>query len=367
MSNISELPIDSIEIDSFKIRIPISNIKIVDESLRGKWVLVNEVSGDIDNKVFKENSLSKNENGIKIKYGIERQNLTGISSIASEEFLIILINSKLLKGRYFEGITKDNIDIVYRELINHKVVSFAFDDLLNSEITDVDFKRDVIIKSFDNVVKTLFSIAKASKKKDEGAKIYVQKSNMGIEFSDRATQSYLSNPFLKVYHKGIHCKKSDDKDMREFYTTYLFDSVEDSEIDNRVRTEYTVKNKKHFRQYNILSTTLSNILNLTQEKKLNILRNIAGKHLLKKQVRVRMIKEDLTPSDKIILGLLDMLLQNGIAFSRALESCIFSESDRVKRSRLKSKLTNLYSKYLENNDDDIKAKNTDFFVNWLLG
>ena len=50
--------IDNIEVDSFKIRIPFELCEIIDVSIIGNWILVNEMTGIIDEADFKKNSIS---------------------------------------------------------------------------------------------------------------------------------------------------------------------------------------------------------------------------------------------------------------------------------------------------------------------
>ena len=187
--------IDNIEIDSFKIRMPIYLVDIIDESIKSKWLLVNELTGIMDEANFKNNSISYNLDGIKTKFGLEVQK---IRSESSDEFLIILINSKILKKRYFQGITKNNIKFVYKYLISLQAVYFDFETFLNSEITDVDFKRDTIHKDFIKTIPKLYELARLRKEKNQGCKKYITKNNQGIEFSDRKTTSIKDAPFLKI-------------------------------------------------------------------------------------------------------------------------------------------------------------------------
>lgn len=204
--------INDITLDSFKIRLPYESVEILDGSLLSKWFLVNEGTGIYDEAEFKNNSLAFNDNGIKTKFAVERQ-ITKNRSVKT--FVIILINSKTLKSQYFSGIKKSNIKRVYKYLISLSVIDFTFEVFLLGEITDVDFKRDRKQKNLKDAVNELYAITRLHKNKASGAKKYIKKNNLGIEFSDRRTTEINNAPFIKIYHKEIELKKG-SKDSQLF-------------------------------------------------------------------------------------------------------------------------------------------------------
>lgn len=350
--------IDSIELDSLKVRIPLKEVEIINKGLNAKWLLVNQETGETDTNYFKENSFPINENGIKTRFAIEKQK---ISFKEAETFLIILFNSKILKERYLEGITIDNIKEVYQKLISYGVVKFSFDSFMFAECTDVDFKRDTIRKHFKDITKSLFQLVKESKVKNEGAQLFNRADNIGIEFSARDTTSFLKNPFLKIYHKGLELRNN----SKEFFGAYLFGVIPDEKLTDRIRIEYTIKNKKHFRYFKVNDTTLKNILELTEEKKKEMLRSILNNHLQFERVEITMHRNELTPTEIVILGLIEANLQMNLQYNYLIEEILKGIENKTQRSRKRVELRKLYDTYLKGQKSDIKAESFGNFLDWL--
>lgn len=325
------------EVDSFKIRIPYDKVKILNPSLEGSWIAVNTKTGEADPYEFRKNSLHIVENGIKVKYAIEKMML---SSKGPETFIIILINSKILRGRYLEGITSKNIVNVYSYLMKQKVIDVEFDTFIKCEITDVDFKKDVIKSDIDTIINGLYAITREQTK--GMTKKYLKKMNKGIEWSKRS-ETDLTKPFLKMYHKGIELKNH----SKEFYGTYLTSKKLDK-LDNMFRLEFTVKNKVHFRRYGIKDTSLSSILNLSNEIKQQMLIDIAKTHLDLYEVKPVKIKTKLNPNDRIILTSISLIVNGKLRSSETLIKELTEDiENRSQRSQKRNELKVLYEKHLK--------------------
>ena len=345
-----------ISIDSLKIRIPIHQIKIVDESITSKWLLVNEKTGDIDETYFKENSFKVSNNGISIRYGIEKQQ-TARQRI--EPFLIILLPSKILCNRYFEGFTATNIEIVYNALISHKVVDFSLKSFLNAECTDVDFKKDTILDldTYNTSIKKIIDLAKPSKKKNQGYNIFNSVDNKGIEFSDRRTTSFKSNPYLKIYHKEVELTNNSETFARNY--------LQEVDIANVVRIECTVKNKAHFRYLGIEDTRLQKLLELSPEAKEKIMSSTLAKHL---EPRLNEIvnKAEIKPNDRILYNFIISLMKSGFSFQTIRDVIAISGIDcKVTRSRKRKEMNIIYNTYIERTKLDKLTKEVDRFFNFL--
>ena len=229
------IPIGKIEIDSLKVRIPLSKVHILNEELGATLVPVNQQTGDVYNdQTYKKNSYKISYKGISIYFGLENQ-IDGKRDVV--EYLVILFSSKLLSERYFEGITETNIGLLYDRLISFGVVSFDYDIFISSECTDVDFKRDDIQNEFRDAVTFLETSAKSYKQKDKGCNPFKSKDKLGIEFGSRnkANERY---PFLKMYAKAVELINN----SLDFWSEFLSDQGLD--IADLVRTEITIKNKK---------------------------------------------------------------------------------------------------------------------------
>lgn len=325
---------NSFELDSFKIRIPLNKVKIINQSLLGYWLKVNSKTGEILESQFKSDAYPIELKGIKTMFAIEKQ-MTNKKEV--NEFFIILLNAKLLKDRYLEGITKKNIKLIYDSLIEFNQAEFSYNDFLLGELTDVDFKKDLKNNSVDKITRGLEALTKPDKR--EICKVYHKKDNKGIQWS-RRDETNLTRPFIKLYHKGISLKR--DKNNIEFYENYILGTNKENEIDDRLRIEYTIKNKKHFRSYQVNDTTLKNILNLDKQTKDRMFKNSICKHINTEQIKPMRIKENLPANDKIILKSIDMILQTDqFTIDYLIDVLIEDIPNRSQRSKKKQELKSL--------------------------
>lgn len=341
------IPIGKIEIDSLKVRIPLSKVHILNEELGATLVPVNQQTGDVYNdQTYKKNSYKISYKGISIYFGLENQ-IDGKRDVV--EYLVILFSSKLLSERYFEGITETNIGLLYDRLISFGVVSFDYDIFISSECTDVDFKRDDIQNEFRDAVTFLETSAKSYKQKDKGCNPFKSKDKLGIEFGSRnkANERY---PFLKMYAKAVELINN----SLDFWSEFLSDQGLD--IADLVRTEITIKNKKHFMRLGIRDTRLETLLKLSQEQKKEFFVDAFKIHLEPRTTLGRVLSDDLTPKDKIIISLLSQTMAFGRSFDDAKEIILSCMSSPVQRSRSKKELEQLYEENLKGSKEDTKTK-----------
>lgn len=343
-----------ISVDSLKIRIPFSDVKVIDENLTDKWILYNPATGEQDETYFKENSLCKSDKGISVRFAIEEQ-MT--ANKTKETYLTMLLPSKILKEKYFEGITEHNIDKVYDELMSYEVVSFSLDTFLHrSACTDVDFKKDSVCNAFESIIKGLSNSAIPSKKKNEGYRSFNKKNNQGIEFSDRRTTAYKSNPYLKLYNKELQLTY----DSNVFANEYL----KNINYTNVIRIETTVKNKKHFKHLGINDTSLHSILSISNEVKEQIISKAIQKHI---EPRTRQINtpNELTPSDMIIHNAIVLLLDSGMSYENIKRQLTSSIKSSPTKSRKRKEMDLIYQHHIKNTDVDKTAKEINQFYDWM--
>mgnify|MGYP000415585683 CR=1 FL=1 len=197
------------EIDSLKIRIPTDKIQITDSKLIGTKITILEETAEVLRE-FKDNALKFSNNGISTRFAIETMPID--SRGRTVEFLTILVNSKLLKSRYLEGITKENIREVYNEIQNYNVVKFSFAAFMQGACTDIDFKTDtrLTIPLFtDDNIKNYNEIKNLH---DFFAKSFLKLANeydesiTHAEILERMEQTTGRLPFMRNGdYKGLHC------------------------------------------------------------------------------------------------------------------------------------------------------------------
>jgi len=171
-----------ISIDSFKIRIPIDDVQILDHVL---LQVVDHVVRETGETISSE---TKNKHfyelpGLKLEVTKETQYY---KKDQLGDFITLKITSKHLKERYFQGITSDNIQLLYNTIIDFKAVSFALETFLCAECTDIDFKRDYddTTNSFMLMLEYMRMKSKPSKLQGRGYLPFNQANNKGLQFSN---------------------------------------------------------------------------------------------------------------------------------------------------------------------------------------
>ena len=296
------MQIGSWSIDSLKVRIPLSRVQILDESINEIIARVSERTGEVLES--KENTkASRDEKGIKTTFSIE-QRATKFDTIP---YLIILVNAKQLGSKYFEGITTHNLIELHKYLMSLNIAQFSLKELLKSECTDIDIKKD--FEAQDERMKEVFKAMKdnatPSEDYDKGCKLFWQKDNKGLQFNKRETTKYLTAPFLKIYSKTLDLLGKSNI----FAMAYLDNIPQDL-----WRIEYTIKNKKHLQAFEI-GNTFADLLSLSQEQ-LEAISQKSLKAVLEKRIKPLMeLNDNIPPRDLLMVNCLIMLLDSGHQWS----------------------------------------------------
>lgn len=267
-------------LDSFKLKILAKQAPLTAKGkleLKSKRAILNIDTGEIEEEFkkrsYKEPNLARK--GISLYIGLETHNYRNFKTKQniSEDFLIILINSKLLKKRYFEGITNNNIKIIYDSIMKLDIFTTPFNTFLNSNITDVDIKTDckVLQKELKTTLKEFDSYL------DTG-ELTLNKRAKSLSYGYRhKSKSVISKPFIKIYSK--HFELLNNSEL--FYDTFLKGQYKDY-----LRLEGTIKNNKHFQailnhlKLDKQETTLKALLNMSEDNKINILKFMLSKYKL---------------------------------------------------------------------------------------
>ena len=338
--------LDTVEIDSLRMRIPFDQVTVLNTDIVDRFGVYNADTGE-------ELEEPKPRNW----YRVEKNNKCGdklytykwaIEKVTTEKgrankYLTIQVNSKVLHQHYFKGISLHTVKTVYKQLMNEKVVKFSLKTFLNAECTDIDFKKDVINEHFRKAITVLNEMSKPFKQYGKGANAFLKKDNLGIEWSNRRTASP-TNPFLKLYHKGLQCLKH--KEMEAYYNEYLKGG--EDVITNRIRIEFTLKNKRHLKNWDIQSQKFIDLLKLSQDKKNEMLEGIVKHHLLPRVVEVKKPSTDLKPNEMIMYKAMcymsELSLMRRDEIIRKL-SCDIHPASR--RSESKKKLEMLWDTYIQ--------------------
>ena len=334
-----------ITVDSFKIRIPINEVNYLSDSLTGDWKWINMLTDEIREDEYKAKAYSHNENGIHIRIAREFQKVDFNGKV--EKFLTILISSKTLKERYLEGITKSNVHLVYDYIQGLNLCTFSLESFLNGHLTDVDFKRDFINTQGLKLVDALSEKA-IPVKYGRACTPFREKRNQGIQYSERETNRFNTAPYLKIYSKEL------DMDYRswDFRQRYL----PDVNFENLWRIETTVKNKSHFKQLGVRTTTLKAIMDLDQDQLENILKRAVKSHLEPQTKRYS--SDGIKPDDVVMVNLMRLCMDHKQSYARILEAAL-SGLDGSNRTKKRDKLERVYVDHIRGSKQDLETRDMD--------
>lgn len=375
----------AITIDSFKLRIPLSQVKLIDGKLDRHVVVLDANTGE-EIQDFKEKAYSLREYGKTTWYAIST---SSIGKDQRDTFVCILINSKILEGSYQNGISNKNIKQLFDTIIAQDVIEVSFDNFLDGLVTDCDFKKDILMDFNKDVVNRLCHQTKTSIYSKKGVHAFRSSINLGVQWSDRK-KGTPQNPYLKIYHKGIELKNkawTDSKGFKEigvFYGWFIKETQIDDYVDDMVRVEFTIKDKKHFNKVGIKYNRLSHILNIPNDenelKELHktcsdnvksdinvhleqVLRKITDIHL-NRRIPPKKVRNDLTPTQIMQLAAIRRGMMSGDFNNVLVDYTQNIENEKSKYNMVKN-LTHLYEFYIKNTDIDSHSKNIEIIFSAL--
>tara|TARA_B110000037_G_scaffold80485_1_gene95928 strand:+ start:3842 stop:4927 length:1086 start_codon:yes stop_codon:yes gene_type:complete len=330
-----KLNLEKIKIDSFKLRVPLVCVEIVDSKFASKYQKVFVETGEIDEYINLDKNKVHIENGITSRIGI----VHSMDTNGGGEYIVFQINAKQLKKRYFEGINRNNIKAIYNYLMSFNLVYLNYSAFLNGLISDVDLCFDYRIsrkgmqetnqKVYESILPHCYKYVQ---------KPFGRKNNTGIQFNDRA-KATPSKPYCKIYHKTTELEtKSED-----FAKAYLTDI----NFHNLGRFEYTIKNSKHKSYLRLKYQSLDDFLKIQQKTLERFFFNGIKAYTTSKSI-IREYK-DLSPTDRLLLIMINKLIERG-ADKQNIYTALYNFDIPQEKSRMKKKLINL----LENVDDNYR-------------
>ena len=303
------IPIDSpdycsqflqiVKIDSLKIRIPRNDVKIVSTTFLQRFQKVYINDGELDEHISLESHKTNLNNGITARIGIVE---SLVAKGITEEFIYIQVNAKMCEKRYFEGINKNTIRIVYDYIISLNVIYISFEVFLSALVSDIDFAYDISIspEHMKALNHKIYSSVLPNKKKflDEP---FRRKDNVGIVFNSRE-KATPSSPFIKIYHKGLEFYNK-SKQFCDFYFLGI-------DLSNYGRLEYTLKNAKHQKYLGLGIKTLNQLLEIDRNLIERIVLDGIKENYMEKWVHV-VDYSKLSPTDKVLLYFLNESIDKG--------------------------------------------------------
>ena len=337
-------------IDSLKVRLPLSKVKVLNDSLSEMILYVSQSTGDIlDERERKSIPAGEESKGIKITFSKETQagqfsnhNIPGERK-GSIEYFIMLINAKALEGDYFTGITETTTKKLYDYLMKSEYVYFPYQLMFEFECTDIDFKKDYFQDPSiqQQVLQNLHGRAIASKAHGQGVKNLFKNKVFepstldngkkegtnyftGIQFNERKTATQKA-PFFKIYSKT--------NDLQTISSVFAQSCLEGEIPQNLYRNEFTIKDKKHLARYGI-SNTFEALIELSQEQ-IEAMYDSIQKLCLEGSygLDLDIEKKKISPSDLLVLGLLLIPLQRGEKYTPIKRQVLtlFNKENRYKK------------------------------------
>src|SRR5699024_2990055 len=340
-------------IDSFIVRIPLSKVKIADSELNQSILRISKETGECLNEERITRKYVETGKGVKVTIQVKtiRDKVRGRYKYST--YLVIKCTSKLLKERYFEGINHSTIYKYWEALQALNVAHFSFDVFMRASITDLDIKRDFRLEptEYKALIESLKVLAKPSIYQAQGIKFFNQKGNTGIQFSARETATP-ANPYLKIYNKKTELEVR----STEFRNTYL----RDVDLENLYRFEFTLKNAKHMKMYEIEPNNLANFMHLfifdeEQGRIQRMAKDIWNKHVNPIQPTVSTEKE--SSLKRVYLKTIPLLLAQNYPKSWIVEH-FTNDMDRAGRSRHKKIIEECFSE-VEGKNPSLKDRKID--------
>lgn len=255
----------------------------------------------------------------------------------SNEYMVFQISAKMLKRKYFDGLTIDNISSIVKDINEFKVIQISEFDFLDGLVSDIDLCLNEMIdlKSLKSAFSLIRYGALSGKKpliNFFNESFNIKSKNIGVEFNKREKATNFS-PYCKIYHKGFELETKSN----QFYETFLSPMYK-SHLENLVRYEFTIKAHKHKKHliekgFNAQFKTLSDLLGSSPET----LKNIAKSGLkcyLEKPKKSELNYNDLSPTDVVISYYIEQLIQLGFDIDKLLD---FQKLIQVQQTRSRTK------------------------------
>ena len=200
-------PPSDFEVDSFRIKIPYHDCKILSNELDQLYLTINSNTSEIINERL-NNRINVGTDYMKLWIQVRSYNALvqtkhkGTYANLPQKYIVATVHSKLIRSLSLDGITLKNIHLVYDALMNYNAFYCTRKTFLNSDVLDIDFCRNVQIPNWSECKSYIIEHLKPSTELGRGINEFNQKDNIGLQFGTRENSSY-TKPYIKIYHKYI--------------------------------------------------------------------------------------------------------------------------------------------------------------------
>lgn len=341
----AQIPTNIALTDSLSLKIPFDECKVIDERLTSYTCIYYQSLDAVDCELHPPKPIVIQSYGITLRISLVEIPIFNEDKgeKIQTKFINLTLSSKLLKHRYFEGITKDTTLTLYNEFIALNVFRCSYDTFLGGYASDIDVCVNRYADSPNSFLDVLKSLISQSGNKAKHCHLIRQNENLGLTFNKRSFAKP-SLPFIKLYFKHWELlSKSAD-----FYNNFLFPEYA-NEIENLTRIEATIKNYDHKRRlakFGILPQfkTLKEYLEIPQSDLLRFVKFSLGAYVIEQS---RMKAPNLSPTEHIIFELIQNCILKGYDFDTLIMLVetfegSTTESTQVSRSRMRKKIKELF-------------------------
>ncbi|BFM44942.1 hypothetical protein CFS9_35830 [Flavobacterium sp. CFS9] len=337
-------------IDSLKVRVKLEKVKILDKRLITDYIAYYPDIETLDNDGNEQQKLGDNFrkaepftkiiNGITYRFYIKA--FIDARKLA-HEYVVFQISAKMLKEKYFEGISADNYRTIIDDINSFGVLYISRHDFLEGLVSDIDICINQLIdlKSLKTAFSLIMHNPNSGKKpllhhishSDSLKKTY----NLGLDFNKREKATN-TTPYCKIYHKGFELLSK----SIAFYKAYL-EPMKASVIDNLVRYEFTIKAHKHKeflckQGFKADFKTFYDLLKARQDDLTKIAKS-GIPHYIESKVKSK-VNAELSPMDVAMQFYIENLIKLGFDQEKLLGFTYLIDCP-VSRSRTKSKAKKL--------------------------
>lgn len=351
-------------IDSLKIRVKLEKVKILDKRLITDYIAYypdisaldddgnqNEQLGD---NYRKAEPFTKIINGITYRFYIKA---FIDSKKLAHEYVVFQISAKMLKSKYFEGITAFNYRTIVDDINSFGVLHISRKDFLEGLVSDIDICINQLIdlKSLKTAFALILQNPNSGKKPllhhISQSNTLKNTNNLGLDFNKREKATN-TTPYCKIYHKGFELLSK----SITFYKAFL-EPMKASVIDNLVRYEFTIKAHKHKEYlckqgYKADFKTLFDLLKANPKELARIAKSGIS-HYIEPKSKTK-VDKDLNPADIMVQFYIENLIKLGFDQEKLLGFTHLIDCP-VSRSRTKSKAKKLIDD-LKNRDKNLTIK-----------
>lgn len=324
-------------LDSFDIRIPLSEVTILSSELEACITVTESDSetGEVYHQTIKV-SPHKVVSGSEITKNKRVYSKQGNKSGVGEN-LRIQINSKSLGEMYFYGISSETLPLLYDIIIADSVVYFTYESFLEGKLTDYDFKRDFIYEgSFPDLLNFYKHYENTYNKSSNKYRSCVvtpdyETLNIGLELNVRRHTKSISGSFFKSYYKGGLLLTKDISYKEE----YLSELPEDT-LRTIHRQEFTVSGLTHSKALGLGDdNSLRAVTSLPQELIQRALSLILKANFTKEPISMNTNEHSLSTRQEILISALKYILRTE-SYPEAIRILTQELSSRNRRYQVKT-------------------------------